>query len=96
MPLGTHILSVFLEGGLVLAVIPDAVAFYSVAHSMKHSLRVGARSVAVIVTGAWRCQVLEYVLPDVPGDKYAEIIETKCRTVGILAGKDLQGQRHSG
>ena len=96
MPLGTHILSVFLEGGLVLAVISDAVTFYSGAHSMEHSLRAGARSIAVIVTGAWRRQVLEYVLPDVPGDQYAEIIETKCRTVGILVGKDLRGQRHSG
>ena len=54
MPLGTHILSVFLEGDLVLAVIPDAVTFYSGAHSMEHSLRAGARSIAVIVTGAWR------------------------------------------
>ena len=96
MPRGTLILSVFLEGGVVLAGIPNAVAFYSVAHSREHSLRAGARSVAIIVTGACRRQVLEYVLPDVPGDKYAEIIETKCRTDGILAGKGLQGQRHSG
>ena len=76
--------------------IPDAVAFYSAAHSREHSLRAGARSDAVIVTGGWRRQVLEYVLPDVPVDKYAEFIETKCRTAGILVGKDLQGQRHSG
>ena len=96
MPLGTHILSVFLEGGLALAVIPDAVAFYSVVHSMKHSLRAGARSVAVIVPDGRCRQVLEYVLPDVPGVKYPEITETKCRTDGILAGKGLQGQRHSG
>ena len=93
---GTSILSVFLTGGLVFTVTPGPAVFYIVDFTMKNGVRVGAISVAVIATDAQRYQVLECVLPDVLRGKSAVIIETKCRTAGILVGKDLQGQRHSG